>query len=290
VELGGEWDKRFDCIAEHLAQVDPQIQDTIGKWPTGPVKDAATQIYNNLGAMAGTILHLCKTQQPHCSSQAVGALLRPLIEAFVSVLAFCEDPKNRAEAYLGFSKVLRYRLFLGMEKSIGCPYVPHEDGQRIRDAKHSVKAVLAEHGASYIKLDPSCKKAAADVLLEALVNDNAKVFTHNWYGGSVAKVLGGANMQWVHDFLYTDLCSSVHSDVFAGEFFAAAKRATPAWTALQIWGAGIYRFTEALDINLPPDQKGFLKKYCWDFLQCKPPPPEAPVAHGPPHQVPPAQP
>jgi len=269
MELEGKWDSKIDVLLDHLRPVDEKIKNTIGNMADCQVKEAAAKIYSNLSAVAGTLCYLCK-EQPHCSSQATGAWLRSVIEACVSVFAFCEDPVNRAPLYLNFAEVVRYKVLLGTEKSVGCLYLPPDDGARldgIRVGKERVKAFLSQQGACYVRHASARKKPATEVLREALAKDDTSVFSNTWHGGSPSKVLGRARMQWVYDFLFTRLCSAVHSDVCAADFRAGRQRSTPAGTAILLWGVSIVQLAEALNITLPSAQKGFLRKHCCRPLQ-----------------------
>lgn len=270
LELTGQWNNGIDRITEFLDQIDQKFQNTVGSWPDSNRTRAIVSLYNNVSAVARTIVLLCK-QKP-ASAQAVAILMRALVEACAAIFAFSKDNKVLGHKYITYSEVIKYKWLLARERNRGCPIDPAARAMEaiLRKRKATTKAILHRDAAQFLNPERVGKKSPADVLMKALVQDDPRVFTMNWYGETPKRVFSREEgLEWVGDLLYTMLCSAVHSDVWAEKAFGGSKCSTPAMIAVQLRAIAVCRLCEVLGISIGSDRKGFLRKYCWKPLAKK---------------------
>ena len=262
--LSGQWDPQMDTLIEALFGVDDRFKATIQATPNANLKTAVCELYTSVSAISSTIARLCKEERP-CSSQVVGSLMRTLIEACVAVFAFCRDPARRAELYVNFSHVLKFKGQIRLEKHPGCPFSPPVDAGIRAQAKAEVRSSLLRVGQAYVE-------KSGGTVEEATRPGSEKPgwFRRTWYPERREEILAGEKMGWVNDVLYNWLCSSVHSDTWASQCFAGLDRNHAATLAMQLWGAAAWRLAEVLGIELAPIhvktlRDAFYRPLQWDL-------------------------
>jgi hypothetical protein len=259
-----------------VSPVSDKLAAEMKAMPGGPVKEAAIRLQNDLTAIASTLMNLCA--HPRTSSQAVCALLRTLLEACISVFAFCGNPAARASLYLDFAAVLDWRNVCIDEKHIDNPLSPDtaEKRSRLAERKANAKRNVERLGLPYVM--QAKNKTGEERLLQAIEpgNETKKFFRETWYPDGRVCVLEAEKMGWVYDVLYRRLCSAVHSDAGASKVLAGIKREHMVTIAWQWWAAAIYRLVEALKLRLPEEQNGFLLDCYQGLLQVRPEEPTSP--------------
>ena len=261
--LSGQWDPQMDKLIEALFGVDERFKATIQATPDANLKTAVCELYTSVSAISSTIAMLCKEKRP-CSSQVVGSLMRTLIEACIAVFALCRDPSRRAELYVNFSHVLKFKGQIRLEKHLGCPYSSPVDGAIRAQAKAEVRSILLRVGKAYLQKSGATVEEATRPGSERLT-----WFRDTWYPERREEILAGEKMAWVNDVLYKWLCSSVHSDTWASQCFADLDRNHVATLARQFWGAAAWRLAEVLGIELAPIhvktlRDAFFRPLQWD--------------------------
>jgi len=156
--------------------------------------------------------------------------------------------------------------------NIGCPFMPSSqyNSAKVGLAKAIAKRDLLRIGAEYLRKKPKQGKTTADVLAKATKNGSERPdwFRDHWFPEQRrCEVLAYEQMAWVDDVLYKWLCSSVHSDIWAGSPLAGLQRTHAAMLALQFWGASVLRLSEALEIKLDPTDTWFLRDTFYKPLQ-----------------------
>lgn len=275
MEITGPWDPRMDLVLEHLCKIADGLEDGIRALPSAEVKAASSALYSNVSAVSSTLYKVCRDTNTRCSSQAIGSLLRTIIEASISVFAFCRDPPIRAALFLNYACVLKFRHQVNSMGNIGCPYLPASryDPARVGLAKASAKKDLLRCGADYLEKKPRGGKTVTDLLVEATTDgsEHPKWFRDHWFPEqSRADVLAFEQMAWLDDVLYKWLCSCVHSDIWAASPLSGMERPNVAILGLQFWGASVLRLSEALGLRLDPEDANFLRDTFYKGLQWKP--------------------
>lgn len=263
MNLSGQWDPQMDKLIEALFGVDERFEATIQATPDANLKTALCELYTSVSAISSAIAILCKEKRP-CSSQVVGSLMRTLIEACVAVFALCRDPARRAELYVNFSHVLKFKGQIRMEKHLGCPFSPPVDAGIRAQAKAEVRSSLLRVGQAYVE-------KSGGTVEEATRPGSEKPgwFRKTWYPERREEILAGEQMGWVNDVMYNWLCSSVHSDTWASQCLAGLDRNHAATLAMELWGAAAWRLAEALGIELAPIhvktlRDGFYRPLQWE--------------------------
>lgn len=281
MEIGGPWDPQTDKVRDHLCKIGEGLEDGIKAVPSAAVRDASSTLYRNVSAVSSTLYKLCSDTRTKCSSQAVGLLLRTLIDASIAIFAFCGDPPSRAILFMNYACVLKFKLHINSMRNIGCPVMPASrySPDKVAEAKAIARRNLLQFGAAYLKDEPGRGKTANDVLLVATKegSERPKLFRDHWFPESRSAVLACEQMAWVDDVLYKPLCSSVHSDVWAGSPLGGLERSSAAFFALQFWGASVLRLSEALGLSLDESHAKFLRDKFYGPLQWKPGKPGATV-------------
>jgi hypothetical protein len=275
MEITGTWDPKMDEVRDHLCKIAKGLEDGIRALPSADVKAASSVLYSNVSAISSTLYKVCKDTSTRCSSQAVGSLLRTIIEASISVFAFCRDPGKRAAMFLNYAVVLRFRLQARCLDNIGCPFLPASryDSAKVGLVKADAKRDLLQLGSQYLRKKPGQGETTADVLAEATKEGSERPdwFRDHWFPEqSRFEVLGYEQMAWVDEVLYGWLCSCVHSDIRAGSPLAGLGRSNAAMLALQFWGASVLRLSEALGLSLDPTHTTFLRDTFYRSLQWMP--------------------
>jgi len=275
MEITGSWNPQVDAVLDQLCRIAADLENGIRKLPQAEVREASSSLYSNVSAVSSTLYKICRDTSTRCSSQAVGGLLRMLIESSISVFAFCRDPGKRAAMYLNYTVVLRFRLVARSMGSIGCPFLAADryDSETVRLAKATAKRDLLQWGTQYLKRKPRQGETTADVLAEATKEGSERTdwFRDHWFPEqNRSEVLGYEQMAWVDDVLYGWLCSCVHSDIWAGSPLAGLDRSHAAMVAMVFWGASVLRLSEALGLSLDPSQTTFLRDTLCSPLQWTP--------------------
>jgi len=267
MQLQGKWPPIMDAMVQHVAPVDRKIINTVSRWRASPQKQSVSILHTTVSALAGSILELCKVMDP-CSAQVVACLMRSLIEGCAGVFAFCENPEKQAQRFLSYEYVNRYTWMLKRECNPQSRFANQTffDAEAFRRAKAEVKAQLSQVGEEHLDTRRLGKKVPSEILDAALAKDNPRVFAQNWYGSSPRRVFESEGMKGVGDYLYTVLCSAVHSDVSAHSLFANANKMTPAMFSLMLWGAATLKICESLGITMESSRKSFLRNVCWRGL------------------------
>lgn len=275
MEITGPWEAEMDLVLARLCEIDDSLKASIEALPRADVMAASSALYTNVSAVSSTLYKVCKDTSTRCSSQAVGSLLRTIIEASISVFAFCWDQGERAPMFLNYAVVLKFRHQARSLDNIGCPFLPPSryDPAKVGLAKAIARRELLRCGAGYLNKKPKGGKTVADLLEEATTDgsEHPKWFRDHWFPEQRrCEVLAYEQMAWVDDVLYKWLCSSVHSDIWAGSPLAGLQRTHAAMLALQFWGASVLRLSEALEISLDPTGAEFLRDRFYKPLQWMP--------------------
>lgn len=220
-------------------------------------KKCLVRLYNDLRAVtAGIVNYVCLER---ASSQVTAALLRTLMESCISVFAFCKAPEDRAHLYWHYDAVLDWKFALMDEKNRGCPLVPgpgDEDyTKRFRARKTEARGIMAQFGQPYVVAKKG--RALGEILRRALKegSESCRCFRHTWYPEPRRAVLEGERMGWTYDVWYTRLCSCVHSDSAASKLFKRLARGHAVNTAMQWFGAAIFRILETFKIRVSAEHK-----------------------------------
>lgn len=281
MEITGGWDPKMDVVVRHLFEIVKDLEDGMRALPSPAVKAASSSLYNNVSAVSSTLYKLCRDTRTKCSSQAVGALLRTIIEATIAVFAFCKDPPSRAVLFMRYACVLQFKLQISAMRNIGCPLVSASryNPARVAPALAMGRRSLLQFGAEYLSKKPGKGKTTQDVLLEAMKRGSERPswFRDHWFPESRPAVLAWEQMAWVDDVLYKWLCSSVHSDVWAGSPLGGMERTEVAMFAQQFWGSSVVRLSEALGLSLDQNHIRYLRDMFYGPLQWKPGEPGATV-------------
>ena len=275
MEITGLWDPAMDEVLDHLCSIAAELEYGIRTLPQTDVRAASSALYSNVSAVSSTLYKVCRDTSTKCSSQAVGGLLRMIVDSSISVFAFCRDPGERAAMFLNYAVVLRFRLQARSWGNIGCPFLPASryDSEKVRLAKATARQDLLRLGAQYLTRKPEQGKTAADVLVEATKDgsEHPNWFRKHWFPEQKrSEVLGYEQMAWVDEVLYGWLCSCVHSDIGASSPLVGLERSDAAMLALQFWGASVLRLSEALRLSLDPIHTTFLRDTFYGSLQWTP--------------------
>ncbi len=275
MEITGTWDPQMDEVLVHLCKITGGLEDGIRALASAEVKKASSLLYSNVSAVSSTLYKICKDTRTRCSSQAVGSLLRTIIEASISVFAFCKDPPGRASLFLHYDCVLTFRHPVNSMRNIGCPFLPASryDPARVGLAKALARKVVLRCGADYLEKKPKGGKTVTDLLVEATTDgsEHPAWFRDHWFPEqSRAEVLAYEQMAWLDDVLYKWLCSCVHSDIWAASPLSGMKRSDVAMFGIQFWGASVLRLFEALEIRLGPEHANLLRDQFYRPLQWTP--------------------
>jgi hypothetical protein len=275
MELSGQWNPDADKVFYHIAMIGTELEKGADKMPCGPVRDASSAMYSNLSAVSGTLLKICKDTTTPCSSQAVGSLLRSVIDSTISVFAFCHDPQNRAIMYLQYKAVLNWMHVERVIKNIGCPLLPasQHEAREVEIAREMAGRDLWIMGVQFLTQKVPSGRQPAEFLREAVKNSSARAnwFRQHWWSEKRrSDVLAYEQMAWVDDVLYKWLCSCVHPDVCAGKPLAGLKRDSAAMLALQFWGSSVLRLSQALGVDIGADNARFLENTLYKRLQWAP--------------------
>lgn len=257
--LSGEWDDRTDRVVHMLEPAERKFMTAVDEMADENLKKATKQLYTSVIATTDTILYLCKTKAP-CSSQAVAALMRTLVEACVSVFAFCKDPAARAPLYLEHAYVVQFRLL-----PVALAYVGGSGGtpamQELLEARDEIQAFLIENGTKY--LGPRRVKESRtpeETVRDAIENGKSRRFRQQWFPETRSELLQSLRMFVTDDALYPLLCSAVHSDACAALVLGGFNCSEVASMAVEFWAAALLGLVESLGIDLPARLKGGLRK------------------------------
>jgi hypothetical protein len=267
VKLSGQWDPKMDRMMEMLFRIDDKIKAGVSSLQEGAVKTAVCNLYSNISAVSSAVVLMCKEPRP-CSSQVVGCLLRTVLDACISVFAFCKGPADRASIFLDYAVVVRFKGQLRLESHLGCP-LSRDVGKPVRArAKAEVRSQMLRVGLAYLS-HKKVGQSDQDILEEALQpgKEHPSWFRDTWFPEKRKDVLAGEGMEWVDDVLYKWLCSPVHSDAWASQCLAEFERTHGAMLAVQFWGASAWRLTQVLGIELEPEEVKVLRDVYYSGLQ-----------------------
>lgn len=251
----GKDDKRiFDELTIICGKIEFEFDRILDQ---GLLRNVTIQQYNSLSAIVGTLINLCNMQR--VSSQASCVLLRTVIDATISILAFCRDPEKRALLYWNFDAVLDWQFVCFDEKHVGSPLIPKdgEEADRRVARKEDAWRKIQELGMPYL----ASKKVSKEQLMAVIQRGKEKpgAFRSTWFPETRRNILKTENIEWVYDVLYRRLCSCVHSDSAASKMFANTDRRHIVTIALEFWGYAMYRLVDTFKIRLSSEHKHSLR-------------------------------
>ena len=131
--------------------------------------------------------------------------MRTLLEAAISIFAFCKNPREYSKLYLNYRAVLDWKYVCLDEEHFGCPIHHADDEEHKKDLaerKAEAKNNLMKVGEPFIRRNK--KKASADRLCEALLpgHELRNYFRHTWYPESRRELLEQEEMGWIDDVIY----------------------------------------------------------------------------------------
>jgi hypothetical protein len=264
MELKGHLDGRDKATCDKLYCIVGRIGNELGDLPDGIESDALTQIFNDATAITVSIMLLCGGEKT--SSQAVASLMRTLVDCCLTAFAFCMNPPKQAELYRDFKAVLEFRSACLQGKHVGCPLIANtpEKRESIDTRKTNARKTLNKVGLPFLK-----KTNPTDEDLErALAQEQPAKFRDTWYAEDRRELLRDEGMEWLHDIIYKELCSAVHSDSAASLVFKDCDRSAFLTQCLHFYSAALYRLIEASHIDVSDEHKGFLRS-CYNNLQHK---------------------
>jgi len=271
MKLTGNWDPMMDKLVQGLGGLDDKFKAIAGAQTDGSTRLAIEQLYTSICAVSTAILLLCKAPQP-CSAQVVASLMRTLIDGCISVFAFCKDPATRSRLFIDFAVVLKFKGQLRQEANMGCPYVAKVDEAARAVAKAQVRAEMQRVGTAYLESRRRKHRTDQEMLEEALRpgNEHPSWFRDTWFPEKRRDILDAEQMGWIDDVFYKWLCSSVHSDAWAGECFGGLERTHVATFAVQLWGAAVWRLGETLRVVMEAEEVRVIRDTFYKHLQWRP--------------------
>ncbi len=258
LSLHGEWDNEVDFIVHEVNR----IVDIVGNAliaSKAPESSVALDLLNDACAISGTIIDSCRRNRP-TSKQAVAALLRTQLEAFINILAFCIKPSDRAAMFEGFKTILRYRIICNLVKHPKAPFYTRNTSAWAEKKRQVQEEITADRGRFANFLPP--KKL--NLLQQAL--ESPGKFRKTWYPEDRRQILCMHEMEWLYDVEYSRLSSAVHSDGFATLAVSGTNRTTPGMVTILVLGAAVHQLSNAMSVELDASDCELLK-WCYNSLQ-----------------------
>jgi hypothetical protein len=219
---------------------------------------ALTHIVTALDSTYTAIGCLCCQDDKH--PQPIAALLRTMIEAMISTLAFCDDPQDGACRYKFFLTVLQWKWsVLDMKYSGWFMREGHPEGvQRLQATRNRAVADILQHGTPFLK-KPNY------TVEDAVAKDDIKAFDDKWFKQNRKRLLDAKRLGLVYDIWYSRLSSSVHSDAAAAPLLGGESCSDILSIASRMYHIGLWSIVDTFHFGLPSQLKGILNKTMKEF-------------------------
>lgn len=262
--LTGSVDPKSKRLLQELMKACGPIEDGLRRKLSGFTQHAAAQLYTDLSSVAGTLLdHV--SQKGRRSSIAAALMMRGVLEACISIFAFCKDTTRRGTMYLNFVAVLEWKFRTYDEKHPACPLLRRsQSGQEGRAQR---KAELVPHlktfGSKYWvkKRKEGQTKEQYKEAFAKLEVWKPSTFRNTWFPERRCDVLQEEGMGWVHDVLYKRLSSAVHTDPAGSLVFGDLRKDNVYVMCLELWAAALYRLVDELRVNISAVHKGVFRGF-----------------------------
>jgi len=216
---------------------------------------ALLHIISTIDSTHNAIAYLCDMgEECDVMPQPVCALLRSMIEALISTLAYCSNPAEGAIRYRYFLAILQWRWAgLDLKHSTWLERMGlHDSIAQSRTSQAEVLDVMRMHGGLFLK-----KKVTVD---EAIAKSDYDAFDDKWFKQSRRRLLETYHLGWIYDMWYSRFSSSVHADAAALTSFAGTE-CHQLWNmASRLYQIALWYIADTCKFTLPSSWKGELNK------------------------------